>query len=101
MAGKARFSWTVSEEWKSCARLWFSCTRAKWRRTKVSPLPAMGEPTITITVNNSLPAPGFSTAALHNQFKTFDITNLHTHGLHVSSNAPGDDVRRSDSDPRP
>ena len=57
--------------------------------------------TFTITVNNSLPAPGFSTAALHNQFKTFDITNLHTHGLHVSSNAPGDDVRRSDSDPRP
>ena len=54
---------------------------------KVSP----GE-TLNITVVNNLPAPGFDTSALHNEFKTFDITNLHTHGLHVSSNAPGDDI---------
>ena len=45
--------------------------------------------TFTVTVVNNLPAPGFDTSALHNQFKTFDITNLHTHGLHVSSEAPG------------
>jgi len=46
----------------------------------------------TVTLVNALPPPGFSTAALHNEFRTPDITNLHTHGLHVSSAAPGDDV---------
>jgi FtsP/CotA-like multicopper oxidase with cupredoxin domain len=48
--------------------------------------------TLNINVINNLPTPGFDTSALHNEFKTFDITNLHTHGLHVSSNAPGDDI---------
>ena len=48
--------------------------------------------TFTITVVNNLPAPGFSTASVHNEFRTFDVTNLHTHGLHVSSAAPGDDI---------
>ena len=48
--------------------------------------------TLNINVVNNLPTPGFDTSALHNQFKTFDITNLHTHGLHISSNAPGDDI---------
>ena len=52
-------------------------------------------------LTNALPPEQFDTSSLHNEFRDFDITNLHTHGLHVSSNAPGDDVRRSDSDPRP
>ena len=41
--------------------------------------------TFTITLQNHLTAPGFSTASLHNQFKTFDVTNLHTHA-HDGSN---------------
>ena len=48
--------------------------------------------TFSVTVANTLPAPGFSTASLHNRFKSLDITNLHTHGLHISSAAPGDDI---------
>merc|ERR1719231_1022356 len=48
--------------------------------------------TFTVTLKNSLPAPGFSTANLHNQYKSPDITNLHTHGLHIGSDPPGDDV---------
>ena len=48
--------------------------------------------TFSVTLVNNLPLAGFSTASLHNEFKTMDVTNLHTHGLHVSSAAPGDDV---------
>jgi len=46
----------------------------------------------TITLTNSLTASGFDTSSLHNQFRTIDTTNLHTHGLHISGDAPGDDV---------
>ncbi len=31
---------------------------------------------------------------VHNDFKDPNITNLHTHGLHISGEAPGDDVTR-------
>ena len=48
--------------------------------------------TFTITLKNNLPSPGFSTASLHNEYKSPDVTNLHTHGLHIGSDAPGDDV---------
>lgn len=48
--------------------------------------------TLTLTLTNNLPAAAVDTSALHNQFKTLDVTNLHTHGLHVDGNAPGDSV---------
>ena len=48
--------------------------------------------TLAINVVNNLPAAAFSTNSLHNEYKSFDVTNLHTHGLHVDSIAPGDSV---------
>jgi FtsP/CotA-like multicopper oxidase with cupredoxin domain len=39
-----------------------------------------GTTTTTVNVNlvNNLPAPLFSTASLHNQYRSPDITNLHS-----------------------
>jgi len=48
--------------------------------------------TITLTLTNDLQAAGFNTAALHNEFRQISVTNLHTHGLHISGNAPGDSI---------
>ena len=48
--------------------------------------------TLTITLTNSLSQEGFDTGSLHNQYRQFDVTNLHTHGLHVSGEAPGDSI---------
>ena len=48
--------------------------------------------TLTLTLNNNLAAAAFDTASLHNQFRTLDVTNLHTHGLHIPGTAPGDSV---------
>ncbi|MDH3306082.1 MAG: multicopper oxidase domain-containing protein [Acidimicrobiia bacterium] len=33
-------------------------------------------------------------SGVHNDFKDPNITNVHTHGLHISGEAPGDDVTR-------
>ena len=33
-------------------------------------------------------------SAVHNDFKDPNITNVHTHGLHISGESPGDDVTR-------
>jgi len=33
-------------------------------------------------------------SSVHNDFKDPNITNLHTHGLHISGESPGDDVTR-------
>ena len=52
VAGKAKFYWRLPEEWKNLARLWYSHTGDKWKRVKVSLLPATGEPTFTVTMAN-------------------------------------------------
>ena len=48
--------------------------------------------TWTLTINNQLPAEAHDTSGLHNFYRDFDKTNIHTHGLHISSAAPGDDI---------
>ena len=47
---------------------------------------------LSITLNNNLPSTGLDTSAIHNQCRDIDVTNLHPHGLHVSSEEPADDV---------
>jgi suppressor of ftsI len=46
-----------------------------------------------LSFKNKLPFEEKSTA--HNVFKDPNISNLHTHGLHISGMSPGDDVHRS------
>ena len=48
--------------------------------------------TLTVAFTNNLAAELHDTSGIHNQFRDFDRTNLHTHGLHVSSASPGDDI---------
>ena len=48
--------------------------------------------TLTVTLTNNLPAEPVSTDSLHNQFRAISVTNLHTHGLHISGEAPGDSI---------
>ena len=48
--------------------------------------------TITLTLTNNLNPEGFNTNNLHNEFKAISVTNLHTHGLHISGEAPGDSI---------
>ena len=48
--------------------------------------------TFHIQLTNSLTAEAFDTASLHNNFKDFDTTNIHTHGLHIHGNTPGDSI---------
>lgn len=48
--------------------------------------------TYVLTLKNTLPFAAASTA--ENTFKDPNITNLHTHGLHVSPMSPSDDVMR-------
>jgi FtsP/CotA-like multicopper oxidase with cupredoxin domain len=48
--------------------------------------------TYVLRFRNLLPYEAPSTA--HNDFKDPNITNVHTHGLHISGEAPGDDVTR-------
>ena len=48
--------------------------------------------TITLTLTNDLAAEAFGTASLHNEFRQLSVTNLHTHGLHISGAAPGDSI---------
>ena len=48
--------------------------------------------TYVLTFKNSLPYE--EPSPVHNEFKDPNITNIHTHGLHVSGETPGDDVTR-------
>jgi FtsP/CotA-like multicopper oxidase with cupredoxin domain len=48
--------------------------------------------TYVVTFKNSLPYEGEPSA--HNEFGDPNISNLHTHGLHVSGESPADDVTR-------
>ena len=48
--------------------------------------------TYVLTFKNLLPYEIPSTA--HNEFKDPNITNIHTHGLHVSPETPADDISR-------
>ena len=48
--------------------------------------------TLTLTFVNNLPAAGFDTSSLHNEFRDISKSNLHTHGLHIDGEAPGDSV---------
>ncbi|KAL1519183.1 hypothetical protein AB1Y20_003443 [Prymnesium parvum] len=48
--------------------------------------------TLHIELTNGLSAEAFDTSGLHNNFKDFDTTNLHTHGLHIHGTAPGDSI---------
>uniref|UniRef100_A0A7S4BW91 Plastocyanin-like domain-containing protein n=1 Tax=Chrysotila carterae TaxID=13221 RepID=A0A7S4BW91_CHRCT len=48
--------------------------------------------TLRITVVNELAAEKFSTRGHVNGIRLIDTTNVHTHGLHVSPRAPGDDM---------
>lgn len=48
--------------------------------------------TYVLTFKNTLPYEDPSPE--HNVFKDPNITNIHTHGLHVSGETPGDDVTR-------
>ena len=48
--------------------------------------------TFTLSVSNALPAETHDTSSLHNFYRDLDRTNVHTHGLHITSAAPGDDI---------
>ena len=48
--------------------------------------------TLTVTLRNKLPVAGFDTSSLHNQYRSLDVTNIHTHGLHILGEAPGDSI---------
>ena len=63
--------------------------------------PTIPGPTMRVTpgtkyilkFHNKLPYEPMSTE--HNVFKDPNVSNLHTHGLHISGESPGDDVTRS------
>ena len=48
--------------------------------------------TLQLTVHNAMSAEQVDTSGLHNEMKSFDTTNIHTHGLHISGTAPADDI---------
>ncbi len=48
--------------------------------------------TLSITLHNDLPPRRHNASHLHNTYQDFDVTNVHTHGLHVSSRPGADDV---------
>ena len=48
--------------------------------------------TLRIRLNNTMPPELVSTANVTNNYHGFDTVNLHTHGLHISPLAPGDDI---------
>lgn len=48
---------------------------------------------LNILFSNALvPEPEFDMVAAHNQFHGVNTSNLHTHGLHITSSPPSDDV---------
>ena len=62
------------------------------RVVKPQACPAHAGDTLTLTFVNNLPAAGFDTSSLHNEFRDISKSNLHTHGLHISGEAPGDSI---------
>jgi FtsP/CotA-like multicopper oxidase with cupredoxin domain len=48
--------------------------------------------TYVLTFKNLLPYE--EPSPIHNEFKDPNITNIHTHGLHVSGETPADDIKR-------
>jgi len=49
-------------------------------------------PPCQLTLKNALPEPLIDTHGVHNFFREFHVTNLHTHGLHISGERPGDNI---------
>ena len=43
-------------------------------------------------LTNNLANELYDTSSLHNNFKDFDTTNVHTHGLHIHGETPGDNI---------
>ena len=48
--------------------------------------------TLRINLINTMTRELVSTENVHNNLRQFDTVNLHTHGLHISPNIPGDDI---------
>ena len=48
--------------------------------------------TLRINLINTMTPELVPTENVHNNLRQFDTVNLHTHGLHISPNAPGDDI---------
>ena len=48
--------------------------------------------TLRINLTNTMTPELVSTKNVHNDLRQFDTVNLHTHGLHISPNIPGDDI---------
>ena len=48
--------------------------------------------TLHIRLTNNLANELYDTSSLHNNFKDFDTTNVHTHGLHIHGETPGDNI---------
>ena len=48
--------------------------------------------TLKVLLKNNMPPELVSTASVINNYHGFDTVNLHTHGLHISPLAPGDDI---------
>ncbi|TNE86881.1 MAG: hypothetical protein EP330_19930 [Deltaproteobacteria bacterium] len=73
-------------------------TRAYGQQGQAPTIPA---PTMRVTPGNKYVLsfhnnlPYESPDPAHNVFKDANISNLHTHGLHISGESPGDDVTRS------
>jgi len=47
---------------------------------------------VHVTLTNNLPPAPVDTSAVHNYYRDYDKTNLHTHGLHISALAPSDSI---------
>ena len=48
--------------------------------------------TLSLTLTNNLETAAYDTRSLHNEFRQLSVTNLHTHGLHISGQTPGDSI---------
>ena len=47
---------------------------------------------LSVQLTNGMAAEAYETGTLHNEYRQFDTTNLHTHGLHISGEPPGDSI---------
>jgi len=73
---------------------WFTCPMGVRTYNGISPGPTIivqGGDTLIITLHNAL-AYQEHEEARENLFRDANVTNLHTHGLHISANQPQDDV---------
>ena len=48
--------------------------------------------TLQVALTNSLAEEAHDTSSLHNEYRDLDTTNLHTHGLHIDGEPPGDSI---------